>query len=107
LALGPLHRHALRGERGLRLDMGRASALEAGFCARDLAGDARLIGAALVEGGVARFHLGADLLELRADLLAALAVALLRLQRLQLLDLRVVVGLPARVDLLASGLQRS
>jgi hypothetical protein len=72
----------------------------------DFSGDTLLVGAALVQGGIARFHLGADLLELRADLLAALAVALLRLQRLQLFDLRVVVGLLARADLLASGLQR-
>ena len=83
-----------------------ARALQARLRLRDLAGDALLVAPALVERGIAGFHLGAVLVELGADLGAALGIALQRLERLQVLDLGVVVGLLARADLRARFFQR-
>src|SRR5262245_29404114 len=105
-ALGLLHGHALRREGGLGLDVRRAHGLEPGLRLGDLAGDALLVAPALVERSIAGFHLGADLVVLGADLGAALGIALQRLQRLQVLDLAIVVDLLARADLLERLFQR-
>src|SRR5688500_15772096 len=106
LALGLLRGAPLLGERRLGRRVRAARGLELGARGIDLGADALAAGLRVGERQRAALHLRADLVELGADLRAALAIALLRLHRLQLLDLAVVLRFLARADLQARLLQR-
>src|SRR5690606_8960542 len=88
IALRLLHRAPLVGELRLGRHMGATRVLQLLARRGNVGVDRLLLGPRLLQRALARLHLLARLLELGAHLRAALAVAFLRLQRLQMFYLR-------------------